>query len=72
MEAAGRHRGFEQSELMEPRRLPKEAGFLVDVVSPKDGEIRGWNKTATNRPHSFGAYSHLHALLPSSLTSWVQ
>lgn len=36
--------GFEQSELMEPRRLLKEAGFRVDVVSPKDGEIRGWNK----------------------------
>jgi protease I len=24
--------GFEQSELMEPRRLLKEAGFRVDVV----------------------------------------
>jgi len=36
--------GFEQSELMEPRRLLKEAGFKVDVISPKDGEIRGWNK----------------------------
>ncbi len=34
--------GFEQSELMEPRRLLKDAGFQVDVVSPKDGEIRGW------------------------------
>lgn len=36
--------GFEQSELMEPRRLLKEAGFKVDVVSPKSGEIRGWQK----------------------------
>ncbi len=34
--------GFEQSELMEPRRLLKEAGFQVDVVSLKEGEIRGW------------------------------
>ena len=36
--------GFEQSELMEPRRLLKEAGFDVDVVSPESGEIRGWKK----------------------------
>lgn len=34
--------GFEQSELVEPRRLLQEAGFRVDVVSPKDGGIRGW------------------------------
>ena len=34
--------GFEQSELMEPRRRLKEAGFDVQVVSPKLGEIRGW------------------------------
>ena len=34
--------GFEQSELMEPRRLLKEAGFDVQVVSPKPEEIRGW------------------------------
>jgi protease I len=35
--------GFEQSELMEPRRLHREAGFQVDVVSPAEHEIRGWN-----------------------------
>lgn len=34
--------GFEQSELMEPRRRLKDAGFDVEVVSPKAGEIRGW------------------------------
>lgn len=34
--------GFEQSELMEPRKLLKEAGFEVDVISPSAGEIRGW------------------------------
>jgi protease I len=34
--------GFEQSELMEPRRRLKDAGFEVQVVSPKAGEIRGW------------------------------
>ncbi len=36
--------GFEQSELMEPRKLLKEAGFHVDVIAPKGGQIRGWDK----------------------------
>jgi len=36
--------GFEQSELMGPRKLLKEAGFHVDVIAPKGGQIRGWNK----------------------------
>ncbi|RYG14012.1 MAG: type 1 glutamine amidotransferase [Burkholderiales bacterium] len=34
--------GFEQSELMEPQKRLKEAGFDVDVVSLKGGSIRGW------------------------------
>jgi len=34
--------GYEQSELMEPRQRLKDAGFQVDVVSLKQGEIRGW------------------------------
>ncbi|WP_024890706.1 type 1 glutamine amidotransferase domain-containing protein [Luteimonas huabeiensis] len=36
--------GYEQSELLEPRKRLKEAGFQVDVVSPKAGEIRGWKE----------------------------
>lgn len=35
--------GFEQSELMKPREQLKSAGFHVDVIAPKGGEIRGWN-----------------------------
>ncbi|HEX5313966.1 MAG TPA: type 1 glutamine amidotransferase domain-containing protein [Gammaproteobacteria bacterium] len=35
--------GFEQSELLEPRRALKEAGAATKVVSPADGKIRGWN-----------------------------
>jgi protease I len=35
--------GFEQSELLVPLRRLKEVGARVDIVSPKDGEIRGWN-----------------------------
>lgn len=35
--------GFEQSELMEPKRLLEEAGAKVTVASLKEGEIRGWD-----------------------------
>lgn len=34
--------GFEQSELFEPRKALLDAGADVKVVSPKDGEIKGW------------------------------
>jgi len=34
--------GFEQSELLEPKRLLEEAGAVTTVVSPHDGNIRGW------------------------------
>ena len=35
--------GFEQSELLEPRKALNEAGATTQVVSPKDGKIKGWN-----------------------------
>lgn len=35
--------GFEQSELMEPRRRLDEAGFETILASPEKGEIKGWN-----------------------------
>lgn len=34
--------GFEQSELMEPKRLLEEAGIETAVASLESGEIRGW------------------------------
>lgn len=34
--------GFEQSELTEPRKALEEAGADTEIVSPKDGRIRGW------------------------------
>jgi len=37
--------GFEQSELLEPRKALQEAGAATEVVSPKRGSIRGWNHT---------------------------
>lgn len=35
--------GFEQVELLEPRKALDEAGAQTQVVSPKDGKIKGWN-----------------------------
>ena len=37
--------GFEQSELLEPKKALEEAGAKTFVVSPKEGSIRGWNHT---------------------------
>lgn len=34
--------GFEQSELTEPRKALDEAGADTEIVSPKDGKVRGW------------------------------
>jgi protease I len=35
--------GFEQSELIKPRQALQDAGAQTQVVSPKDGKIKGWN-----------------------------
>jgi protease I len=37
--------GFEQSELTKPKAALEEAGYETVVVSPEDGEIKGWNHT---------------------------
>ena len=37
--------GFEQVELLEPRKALDEAGAETRIVSPKDKEVRGWNFT---------------------------
>jgi protease I len=34
--------GFEQAELTEPRKALDAAGADTQVVSPKDGKVRGW------------------------------
>lgn len=36
--------GFEQSELEEPRKALESAGFKVDIVSPAEGKVKGWNE----------------------------
>jgi protease I len=59
--------GFEQVELLEPRKALDEAGADTRVVSPKTDRARGWNFTewgdevkvdaplANARPQDFGA-----------------
>jgi protease I len=37
--------GFEQSELMEPRKALDAAGAQTEVISPNSGKIKGWNHT---------------------------
>ena len=38
--------GFEQSELLEPRKALEEAGARVEVVSPVEGAVKGWRHGA--------------------------
>jgi protease I len=37
--------GFEQVELVEPRKALDEAGAETSIVSPKSGRVRGWKLT---------------------------
>jgi protease I len=37
--------GFEQVELLEPRKALDGAGALTSIVSPKSPRVRGWNFT---------------------------
>jgi len=34
--------GFEQVELVEPKKALEAAGAKVDIVSPQDGKVKGW------------------------------
>lgn len=42
--------GFEQSELEKPVEALKAAGATVEVVSPKQGQIQGWEHQEKGRP----------------------
>ena len=35
--------GFEQSELLEPKKALEAAGAKVEVISPQTGTVKGWN-----------------------------
>ncbi len=36
--------GFEQSELVEPKKAVENAGATAHIVSPEDKEIKGWDE----------------------------
>ncbi len=42
--------GFEQSELDVPHAALKKAGATVEIVSPEQGEIKGWDQKDWGRP----------------------
>jgi len=37
--------GFEQAELLEPKKNLEQAGAQTEVLSIKEGQIKGWNHT---------------------------
>ena len=37
--------GFEYVELIEPKKALEAAGAKTVVIAPKDGEIKGWDRT---------------------------
>ena len=37
--------GVEQVELLEPKKALEQAGATTQVISPKQGKIKGWNHT---------------------------
>jgi protease I len=42
--------GFEQVELTEPKKALENAGANTQIVSPKEGQIKGWNHTDWGDP----------------------
>jgi protease I len=42
--------GFEQAELIEPRKALNNVGATTVVIAPKNGEIKGWNKKDWGQP----------------------
>ena len=37
--------GFEQSELLDPRKALDQAGAITEIISPEQGKVKGWNHT---------------------------
>src|SRR3978361_1868825 len=62
--------GFEQVELTGPKKALEEAGATVEVISPKDGEIKGWNMTDWGE--SVKVDKALHAAKPSDYAAPVR
>lgn len=68
--------GFEQVELTEPRKALDAAGARTEIVSPKDGQVKGWKFTEwgdslkVDRPLRQARPEHYDALvLPGGVIS---
>ena len=61
--------GFEQSELLDPRKALEDAGAETEIVSPVEGKVQGWNdedwgkKLAVDVPLSEADADNYDALL---------
>jgi len=42
--------GFEEVELIEPRKALEQAGAKTEIVSPAKGQVKGWNHTEWGQP----------------------
>src|ERR1700688_3145633 len=42
--------GFEQVEMTNPRKALDEAGAVTTLISPKSGEVQGWNPDEKGDP----------------------
>lgn len=40
--------GFEQSEMVEPRKALEQAGAETSIVSPSQDEVQGWLRIRTS------------------------
>lgn len=61
--------GFEQSELIEPKKALEAAGAKAEIVSPQSGKVKGWQHTnwgqevTVDRPLSQAKAEEYDALL---------
>jgi len=58
--------GFEESELIEPKKALEKAGARAEIISPAKGKVKGWRHT--DWAISFPSMSHSIAPTPLSTT----
>ena len=56
--------GFEQSELVEPKKALEQAGATAEIVSPQSGKVKGWKHT--NWADEFAVDQRLEEARPES------
>jgi len=58
--------GFEQSELLEPKKALEQAGAKVDVVSPQTSQVKGWQHQDWGRTVSVDRQLDRHARMSTT------